>query len=156
MNTSIIIRSFKSDDLPKLITLFQEAVAAINIRHYSADQVAVWTQVDQEKWQKSLAHNITFVAESDGQIVGFADMSHDGYLDRLYVHKDYQARFVALKLFRAIEQAAHDLGLSKITTDCSITAKVPAERMGFVVVKEQLVEKKGMKFINYHMEKKLR
>lgn len=82
-------------------------------------------------------------------------MSHEGYLDRLYVHKDYQARFVALKLFRAIEQAARELGLSKITTDCSITAKVPAERMGFVVIKEQIVEKKGMKFVNYHMEKKL-
>ncbi len=155
MNTSIIIRPFKKEDLPELIKLFQEAVAAINIRHYSSDQVAIWTQVDQEKWQKSLAKNITFVAETDGQIVGFADISHEGYLDRLYVHKDYQARFVALKLFRAIEQAARDLGLNKITTDCSITAKVPAERMGFVVVKEQVVEKKGMKFINYHMEKKL-
>lgn len=49
MNTPITIRTFKSDDLPKLITLFQEAVAAINIRHYSVDQVAVWTHVDQEK-----------------------------------------------------------------------------------------------------------
>lgn len=155
MNASITIRPLKPQDVPELIKLFQEAVAAINIRHYSADQVAIWTQVDQEKWQKSLAKNITFVAETDGQIVGFADISHEGYLDRLYVHKDYQARFVALKLFRVIEKAARDLGLNKITTDCSITAKVPAERMGFVVVKEQVVEKKGMKFINYHMEKKL-
>lgn len=155
MNTSVVIRSFKEGDLPELIKLFQEAVHAINIRHYSIEQVAVWTQVDQEKWQKSLAKNITFVAEADGKIVGFADISPEGYLDRLYVHKEYQARFVALKLFRSIEQAARELGLNKITTDCSITAKVPAERMGFVVVKEQVVEKKGMKFINYHMEKKL-
>lgn len=62
---------------------------------------------------------------------------------------------MALKLFRAIEQAARNLGLHKITTDCSITAKVPAKRMGFIVIQEQVVEKKGMKFINYHMEKKL-
>ncbi len=156
MNSAIIIRRFNPIDLPEIIKLFQEAVHSINIRHYSNDQVAVWTQIDHEKWQRSLAKNITFVAEADNKIVGFADMSHEGYLDRLYVHKDYQARFIALKLFRAIEQTARELGLDKITTDCSITAKVPAERIGFVVIKEQVVEKKGMKFINYHMEKKLK
>lgn len=117
--------------------------------------MAAWTTIDIERWHTSLKKNITLVAEVDRIIVGFADMTHEGYLDRLYVHKDYQARFVALRLFKAIEQAARDLGLKKMTTDCSITAKVPAERMGFVVVKEQVVEKKGMKFINYHMEKKL-
>lgn len=152
----VTIRPFKSADLPEVIKLFKEAVAAINIRHYTPEQVAVWTQVDQEKWQRSLAKNVTFVAEADNKIVGFADMSHEGYLDRLYIHKDYQARFVALKLLRAIEQAARELGLDRITTDCSITAKIPAERMGFVVIKEQVVEKKGMKFVNYHMEKKLK
>lgn len=71
------------------------------------------------------------------------------------VHKEYQARFIALKIFKALEQKARELGLEKITTNCSITAKIPAERMGFKVIKEQVVEKHGMKFINYHMGKKL-
>ena len=73
----------------------------------------------------------------------------------MYVPKGYQARFIALKIFKALEQKAKELGLEKIITDCSITAKVPAERMGFKVIKEQVVEKNGMKFTNYHMEKKL-
>ena len=37
---------------------------------------------------------------------GFADMDADGYLDRLYVHKDYQGRGVATALCDALEQAA--------------------------------------------------
>ena len=98
---------------------------------------------------------IVFVAEIDSTIVGFADMTREGYLDHLYVHKDYQARWVSLHLFKAIEKAARELGLAKITTDCSITAKVPAEWMGFKVVTEQIVEEKGVQFTNYHMEKKL-
>ena len=154
MNT-IIIRPFNSSDLPTVIQLFKEAVAAINIRHYSPEQVAVWTDIDSERWLKKLEQNIAFVAEMDSTIVGFADISHEGYLDRMYVHKDYQARCVSLHLFKAIEKAARELGLTKITTDCSITAKVPAERMGFKVVKEQIVEKNGVQFTNYHMEKKL-
>ena len=153
--STIAIRPFKSLDLPAVIQLFKEAVAAINIQHYSPEQIAVWTDIDSERWLKKLEQNIAFVAEMDSTIVGFADISHEGYLDRMYVHKDYQARWVSLHLFRAIEKAARELGLTKLTTDCSITAKVPAERMGFVVIKEQIVEKNGVQFTNYHMEKKL-
>lgn len=153
--STITIRPYKPADLSAIIQLFQEAVAAINIKHYTPEQVAVWTQVNTERWQTSLAQNITFVAEIDSEIVGFGDLTHEGYLDRLYVHKEYQARFIALKIFKVREQKARELGLEKITTDCSITAKLPAERMGFKVMKEQTVEKHGMKFINYHMEKNL-
>lgn len=151
----ITVRGYQASDFNAVVTLFKEAVAAINIKHYTSEQVATWTTINLERWQKSLAANITLVAEDAGTIVGVGDMSHEGYLDRLYVHKEYQARFIALKIFKALEQKARELGLEKITTDCSITAKVPAERMGFKVIKEQVVEKHGMKFINYHMEKKL-
>ncbi len=125
MSSTIIIRSFNPSDTALLINLFREAVHAINIKHYSAEQVAAWApaEIDLDRWQKSLEANITFVAEIDSNIVGFADMTHEGYLDRLYVHKNYQGRWVALHLMRAIEKAARQLGLSKITTDCSITAK---------------------------------
>ena len=156
--SNITIRPFKPSDTKKLIQLFRDAVHAINIRHYSPDQVAVWApeDIDENKWHTSLEKNITFVAEIDGKIVGFADMTHEGYLDRLYVHKDYQGRFIAVHLLREIEKAARELGLSKITTHCSITAKLPAKRMGFKVVKEQTVVKKGVELINYVMEKELK
>lgn len=153
--STITIRPYKSEDLDAIIKLFKEAVTAINIRHYSPEQIAVWTDIDRARWQNRLTDLIVLVAEINSIIVGFADMTREGYLDHLYVHKDYQARWVSLHLFRAIEKAARELGLTKLTTDCSITAKIPAERMGFKVVREQVVEKRGMKFINYHMEKKL-
>lgn len=154
----IIIRTFRPADTPELIDLFREAVHTINIQHYSAEQVAAWApaEIDLQQWQKSLSNNKAFVAQIDAKIVGFADMTPEGHLDRLYVHKDYQGRWISLNLFRAIEKAARQLGLAKITTDCSITAKKPAERIGFVVMKEQTVEKGGQTFINYAMEKLLK
>lgn len=155
MNKAITIRPFSPADTQALIQLFKEAVNTINIRHYSPEQIAAWTNIDADRFQKKLEKNITFVAEIDSRIVGFADITHEGYLDRMYVHKDYQARWVALHLFRAIEKVARELGLSKITTDCSITAKVPAERIGFMTIKEQTVMRHGVVLINYVMEKKL-
>ncbi len=154
---TISIRPYKPSDTSELIKLFREAVHSINIKHYTPEQVAVWApdDIDEEKWRKKLSEMVVFVAEINGIIVGFTDMTHAGYLDHLYIHKDYQGRFIDVHLLRAIEKVARELGLSKITTDCSITAKLPAERMGFRVIKEQIVEKKGIKMINYAMEKKL-
>ncbi len=153
--SSPIIRFYKPADLQAVINLFKEAVVAINSRDYSSEQIGVWIDIDPAVWQKKFESNIAFIAKIDTTIVGFADMSYEGYLDRLYVHKDYQGRWVSFYLFKAIEKAARDLGLSKIITDCSITAKGPAERMGFSVIREQVVERRGMRFINYHMEKML-
>lgn len=156
--SKISIRPFKSSDTPELIRLFRDAVHTINIKHYSPEQVDVWApdDIDEEKWRKKLAQMITFVAEIDGTIVGFVDMTHEGYLDHLYIHKNYQGRFISAHLLRAIEGAARKLGLSKITTHCSITAKLPAERAGFKVIKEQKVERQGIELINYVMEKILK
>lgn len=151
----IIIRRYHARDLTATINLFKEAVASINIRHYTPEQIAVWTDINENKWQEELEKNISFIAELDSIIIGFADMTHKGYLDRLYVHKNYQLRGIALRLIKAIEKEARTLGLTSIYTYCSITAKIPAERVGFKLVQEQSVERKGLKLINYYMEKKL-
>lgn len=66
-----------------------------------------------------MAHH-SLVAEEDGVTVGFADMDADGYLDRLYVHKDYQGRGVATALCDALEQAVQ---CEAYTTHASITAR---------------------------------
>lgn len=153
--SSLIIRRYVDGDADELLKLFKEAVAAINIRHYSPEQVAVWTTVNKDEWRQSLKGHETFVAEIDGVIVGFADLRHDGYLDRLYINKDYQGRFIYLRLLRHIEHAARDLGLNKVFTHCSITAKIPAERAGYKVIKEQTVSRDGVDFINYVMEKEI-
>ena len=131
--STITIRPYNSSDLSIVIQIFKEAVAAINIRHYTPEQIAVWTDIDPARWQTKLKEMIVFVAvlrdasndaPQDERIVGFADMTREGYLDHLYVHKDYQARWVSLHLFKTIEKAARELGLTKLTADCSITAKV--------------------------------
>src|ERR1700730_9761083 len=96
MMDTIVVRPFQAADLPIIIQLFQEAVPAINKRHYSPEQIATWIDIDPAHWQIKLANHVSFVAEINSMIVGFADITVDGYLDHLYIHKDYQARFVSL------------------------------------------------------------
>lgn len=105
--------------------------------------------VDLAAWDRSfLAHN-TFVAELDGVIAGFGDIDETGYLDRLYVHKDYQRRGVAAALCDAMERTVP----GKIVTHASITARPFFEGRGYTVVRAQQVERQGVLLTNYVMEK---
>ena len=80
-----------------------------------------------------------------GVIVGIADLGPDGYLDRLYVHRDWQGRGVASALCDALPAAR--------TTHASITARPFFERRGWRVVREQQVERRGVLLTNFVMER---
>lgn len=150
------IRPFQASDMPALVQLFKNAVNTINIRDYSQEQVAIWS--NSTDWKNHLEKNVTLVAEMNGIIIGFTDMTQEGYLNHFYVHKDYvgaKGNYIALKLFKAIETEARNMGLSEIVTYCSITAKKPAERMGFIVLHKNTVTKNNVTFINYYMKKVL-
>ena len=84
------------------------------------------------------------------QIAGFADMDSTGYLDRLYVHKDFQRHRIASELCDRLEQA---VDAENFTTHASITAKPFFEKRGYKVVREQQVERKGILLTNYVMKK---
>lgn len=94
-----------------------------------------------------LEHN-TFVAIEDNTVVGFGDIDNTGYLDRLFVHKDYQRQGIASELCNRLEN-----GFVKITTHASITAKPFFLHRGYRLVKEQQVMRNGISLTNYVMEK---
>lgn len=151
------IRLFREEDLPIIIDLFTEAIHAINSRDYAPEQLAVWApeKPDMDKWRTRLAVLMVYVAEQDGKILGFMSMTHAGCLDHLYVSKDHRGGHVSRALFKQCLALAKEHGWRTITTHCSITARKPAERMGFKVIKEQTVIRDGVALTNYVMEKKV-
>lgn len=87
-----------------------------------------------------------FIAMS---LVGFGDIDKTGYLDRLFVHADYQRKGIATAICNQLEQAVQ----GNITTDASITAKPFFEKRDYKIVKEQQVERQGIFLTNYVMIK---
>ena len=86
------IREYKTSDCNEIADLFYNTVHYINSKDYTEEQLNVWAtgNVDIDEWNKSFLNNYTVVMEENGMIVGFGDINDRGYLDRLYVHKDYQ------------------------------------------------------------------
>ena len=141
------LRPYRSEDCPALAALFYDTVHTVNARDYTPEQLDAWAdgQVDLTAWDASFLAHTTLVAEEKGIIVGFADLAEDGYLDRLYVHKDWQGRGVATALCDALSGAK--------LTHVSLTARPFFEKRGWQVVKEQQVERRGVLLTNFVMER---
>ena len=146
------IRRYEPSDCKDLAVLFYNTVHFINAKDYTEEQLNVWAtgSVDLEKWNKSLLENFTVIAIENNIIVGFGDIDKSGYLDRLYVHKDYQNKGIATTICDVLEK---EFDVDKISTQASITAKYFFEKRGYKVVKEQKVERKGVLLTNYVMER---
>jgi putative acetyltransferase len=146
------IRPYLPMDCGELTLLFYQTIHSVNRRDYSAEQCRAWAPAPPgiDAWNRSLLAHYTLVAEEDGTILGFGDITHDGYLDRLYVHKDHQGCGVATALCNQLEDHCHGM---RITTHASITAKHFFERRGYHVQQEQHVLRSGCFLTNFIMEK---
>ncbi|MDR0924052.1 MAG: GNAT family N-acetyltransferase [Hungatella sp.] len=146
------IREYNPKDIEEITALFYDTVHGICSRDYTKEQLDAWASkdMDRDAWDHSLKEHHTLVAVKNGMIVGFGDVDDTGYLDRLYVHKDYQGQGIATLLCDRLEAGFPD---GMVTTHASITAKPFFESRGYRVFKEQQVERKGVILINYVMKK---
>ncbi len=146
------LREYKPTDCKQLAELFYQTIHHVNAKDYSAEQLAVWASgsVDLRKWDQSFREHHTVVAVENGKIVGFGDMTPCGYLDRLFVHKDYQSRGIATAICRELEQRATG---KTITVRASVTAKSFFEHRGYHIVRKENVFRNGIFLPAYQMEK---
>ena len=152
----MIYRTYAASDLPAVIQLFRETVHTVCAADYAPGQLDAWApeELNLQKWQITLLSHHTIVAETTGIIAGFGDMDNTGYLDRLYVHKDFQRQGIATAICDRLEShIARGLSPCRFTTYASITAKPFFEKRGYRVVKSQVVERCGVQLTNYVMEK---
>lgn len=146
----MILRNYKESDCTEILLLFYETVHSVNRKDYAPNQLDAWADgnADFIKWNQSLQDHKTVVAEEKGKIVGFGDIDHTGYLDRLYVHKDYQHQGIATSICDVLE-----IGCNKVLTHASITAKPFFLNRGYKVIREQEVIRHGVVLRNTVMEK---
>ena len=146
------LRDYRQEDCPGMARLFYDTVHAVNAADYSPDQLSAWAagEVDLAAWNASFLAHRTIVAETAGVILGFGDMDAAGYLDRLYVHKDYQRQGIATAICDALESGCDG---SEFTTHASITAKPFFENRGYTVIRCQQVWRCGVWLTNFGMGK---
>lgn len=148
----MIIRQYEPSDCQAIAELFYNTVHAVNAADYTREQLYAWASghVDPEQWNQSFLEHYTLVAMDGETLAGFGDIDESGYLDRLYVHMDYQNRGIGTAICDGLERAVSG---TAITVHASITAKPFFEKRGYRTVKKQQVERCGILLTNYAMEK---
>ena len=146
------LREYIPSDCAQLAELFYQTIHNVNARDYAQEQLDAWAsgEVDLKAWDASFRAHGTIIAVENGKIIGFGDMDETGYLDRLYVHKDYQGQGIASAICDELERFA--VGKT-FTTHASITAKPFFQHRGYRVVCKQEVIRRGVALTNFIMEK---
>ena len=122
------IRAYRPSDLPEITELFYDTVHTVNVGDYTAEQLDAWADgsPDLAEWGRTLLEHVALVAVEGETLVGFGDMDRSGYLDRLYVHKDFQRRGIASALTGAL--AAETMARGKIPFYCCAWSNIRSAR----------------------------
>jgi putative acetyltransferase len=150
----MLIRKATSQDIDAISALFFDTVTAINKKDYTPEQITVWSASSQkiDMWAERIATQHFFVAILNQQIVGFSSLSYEGYLDFMYIHKDFQGQGMASALLFTLKNLAKQLNIRHIWADVSITAQPFFLKKDFVIRKITNKEVKGIIFENAIMD----
>ena len=88
------IRKYQAEDLEEIVQLFYETIQTVNRKDYSQEQVEVWSnRCENLRKNKTFFEKLyTVVAVEGEKIIGYGNIDRTGYLDHLFVHKDFQSR----------------------------------------------------------------
>ena len=148
------VRPYRPADAEALARLFYETVHAVCARDYTPVQLAAWAPrpPDPAAWDASLRRRTALVAVAGGDPVGFGDIDATGYLDRLYVRRDWQRRGVGTALCARLEAAVR---LATVRTHASLTARPFFAARGYRLVRAQQAERSGIWLTNFVMTLRL-
>ncbi|MDN3674909.1 GNAT family N-acetyltransferase [Flavobacterium branchiarum] len=151
----MIFRTATLSDLKEMQELFIDTIKNVCQKDYNPKQIEVWTSgaSNTERWINVINTQFVLLAIIENKIVGYGTLKDGNYIDFFYVHKDFQRQGIADKILSKLEIEAKKSNSKIITSDISITAKPFFEKKGFIVIKEQRIEKLGVELINYKMQK---
>lgn len=147
------IREFRVGDEPALSLVYFSAVHEIARADYTAAQLDAWAprQYDGAAWAARMQGIRPFVAKRRGNIVGYADVQPNGYIDHFFVIGSAARTGVGTLLMRRIHETATQRSIPLLTSHVSITARPFFEKFGFEVVAPQNVTIRGVPMINFQM-----
>ena len=106
-------------------------------------------------WAARLAKQQVWVAEEQGDAVGFLSLGEGGYVDLAFVEACAQGKGVFSALIASLEIQAVVSGLPRLWTHASVMAQPAFEARGFHVIRHETVERNGEVLARAEMEKTL-
>ncbi len=155
MSTAIHIRRCREGEESALFEIYYSAIHLVACRNYTPEQLQAWAprDFDSELWRRRIRGINPFVAELNGQIVGYADLQPNGYIDHFFVSGTHPREGIGSQLMGHLLDQAQALGICELTSDVSRTAEPFYETFGFSVVERRYPELRGVVVPNAFMRR---
>lgn len=153
MNSIFVLRKYRSEDLDEVLELFFQSVHVLSVNEYCQKELDAWAPEDPDRdgWQKTLSEHESFVALFCDEIVGFGDFAKEAnYVDRLYTKPGFEHQGVGTMLLERLESLSDG---RDIFLDASRTALPFFLNRGYVLIENQIVERRGVEIENFRMKK---
>lgn len=151
------VRRYKIGEEDALRQICRDTTLRVNVEEYGCELVEKWAAMlkDVSKWEERIHRKNPFVAEKDGAIVGFAEITETGKISAFYSHCEWQRKGVGEALYEAIEAEASRLEVDSIQVESSSSASGFFERKGFRVMDEKVNLTDGIPSKSLLMRKQL-
>nr|WP_314267613.1 GNAT family N-acetyltransferase [uncultured Moellerella sp.] len=153
----MLIRAFQQGDEAALFQVFFSAVHELASQEYTKAQRNAWAPADIDPliWAEHMQKLKPFIAEINHQIVGYADIQPNGYIDHFYISSAYGRQGIGSQLMSHLHQQAKLQGISELTSDVSKTAQAFFISHGFEIVEHKFPLRRGLILENALMRKRL-
>lgn len=160
------IRTFRPGDEKALLNVFLSSVHDIAIQDYTTEQIQDYTteqiqawapsSLDPDLWAEHMRHIAPFVAEDTvGNILGYADLQKNGYIDHFFVSGIFSRQGVGTALMAHIVKMAHGMKFDDLSSLVSLTAQPFFQKFGFALAEQRLSDRRGVLISNALMKRKL-
>jgi putative acetyltransferase len=157
MRESACIRRYEPGEEAALFDIYFTAIHLVASRDYTAEQIQAWAppNLDAALWKNKMREISPFVAELNGEIVGYADVQSTGYIDHFFVSGSHSRRGIGSLLMRRIFAQTISLGIASLTSHVSRTAQPFFAKFGFMIVEQRFPEVRGVVIPNALMSRRL-
>jgi putative acetyltransferase len=151
------IRRYQAGEESALFDIYFTAIHLVASHDYAAEQIQAWAprDLDVNLWARRMHEINPFVADLNGELVGYADVQPNGYIDHFFVSGKYPRRGIGSLLMKRILAEAASLGIPLLSSDVSRTAQPLFHKFGFAISEERNPEIRGVVVPNARMCRKL-
>ncbi|MDQ6827016.1 MAG: GNAT family N-acetyltransferase, partial [Candidatus Eremiobacteraeota bacterium] len=152
-----LIRPYHEGDEYALTQLFYDSVHEVACKKYDAEALRAWAPrvPDPTKWGARMRSRETFVADRNGESLGFIELEKDGHIAMLYRSPRACGIGVAARLYDAVEARAREFSARLLYTEASLLAEPFFAARGYGLDYREIIKRGDVALHRARMSKQL-
>jgi len=151
-----MIRKYKTGDEKFIAQIYHDAIYQLAAGDYRQEELDAWANppldLDDVKHKRRCELKQPFVNERQGRIVGFMELDPNGHIDCTYVDPAHARMGVMSEIMEEVKNEALRKDIPKLFAEVSKTARPFFECHGFIWIRDNTVNVRGVSLDNYIME----